>query len=82
MRRRQIVAARFGKRQKFGAGDDANSMVADVLFRHLAIAGAEESSHRIGTAGLQDAAQNILCQIVHVVLQAKLGLFTINGSSA
>jgi hypothetical protein len=56
----KIVAARFRERQKLRRGDDADAVVADVLFRHLAVAGAEESGHRIGAAGLQDAAQNIL----------------------
>ena len=59
IRRRQVVADRFGERQELGRQLDAHRVRADVLRPRVAAAVAEKAGHRRRAADFQLAAEHV-----------------------
>src|SRR5271154_5416709 len=58
-RRREIVAARFGKGEKRGGGYDADGMAAKVVHPGVAAAIPVKARHRAHRTGLERFAEHI-----------------------
>ena len=58
-RRRKIVAAGFGKREKLGGHDGADRVAADILSRSVAAAVPKEARHGVYRAELEPVAEHV-----------------------
>src|SRR3954453_780951 len=58
-RRRKIVAAGFGKREKLGGHDGADRVAADILSRSVAAAVPKEARHGVYRAKLKPVAEHV-----------------------